>query len=139
MIVNVLRQEVSCLNNKCTIVTLKDRPDMKKELNKLHSLGWIKYMREDPVSIKYWGNLLSWFPEFQYILLNEDLNPIACGNAIPFNWDGHSDSLPSGWDGVFEEGIVGYQNNIRPNSLSALAIVIHPEFRGKGLSEWLGK
>src|SRR5699024_12775993 len=60
---------------------------------------------------------------------------IACGNAIPFYWDGDKASLPEGWDKVFEKGILDFQNNIQPNSLSALSIVIHPEFRGKGLSE----
>ncbi|MBU5467026.1 GNAT family N-acetyltransferase [Virgibacillus sp. MSJ-26] len=43
--------------------------------------------------------------------------------------------MPEGWDKVFEKGILDFQNNIQPNSLSALSIVIHPEFRGKGLSE----
>src|SRR5699024_10908262 len=60
---------------------------------------------------------------------------IAYGNAIPLYWDGDKASLPEGWDKVVEKGILDFQNNIQPNSLSALSIVIHPEFRGKGLSE----
>src|SRR5699024_11768504 len=49
--------------------------------------------------------------------------------------DGDKASVPEGWNKVFENGILDFQNNIQPNSLSALSIVIHPEFRGKGLSE----
>ncbi|NIK11680.1 GNAT family N-acetyltransferase [Alkalibacillus almallahensis] len=59
---------------------------------------------------------------------------MACGNSIPFNWDSNEDNLPTGWDEVFEKGVLDYENNLQPNSLSALAIVIHPECRGKGLS-----
>lgn len=123
------------MDKKYTMVTLEERPDLEDELNKLHSLGWVKYMREDPIAVKYWNKLLSCFPQFQYILLSEEFKPMACGNAIPFHWDGDEDRLPAGWDKVFEKGIVDFQNKIQPNSLSALAIVIHPEFRGKGLSE----
>src|SRR5699024_10149586 len=56
-------------------------------------------------------------------------------NAIAFCWDGNENSLAAGWDKVFEKGIVDFRNKVQPNSLSALAIVIHPEFRGKGLSK----
>lgn len=64
---------------------------------------------------------------------------MACGNSIPFDWDGNEDNLPTGWDGVFVKGVLDYKNNIQSNSLSALAIVIHPEFRGKGLSDRMVK
>src|SRR5699024_9461474 len=47
-------------------------------------------------------------------------------------------SLPEGWDKAVEEGILDFQKNIQPNSLSALSIVIHPECRGQVLSERLG-
>ncbi len=122
------------MDKKYTVVTLKERPDLENSLNHLHQIGWVNYMREDPVAIKYWHTLLTWFPEFQYILLDEELKAVACGNSIPFVWDGNEDNLPSGWDGVFEKGILDDENNLQPNSLSALAIVIHPDFRGQGLS-----
>lgn len=127
------------MNKKFTFVTLEERPDLEDEINKLHNIGWINFMREDPIAVKYWNELLSYFPKFQFILLNEVHKPIACGNAIPFYWDGNDDRLPTGWDGVFEKGILDYKNNVQPNSLSALAIVIHPEFRGKGLSKRMVK
>jgi len=123
------------MNNNYYIVTLKERTELKEEFNKLHTLGWPIFMREDPVAIKYWSKLLAWFPEFQFLLLDNKETAIACGNSIPFYWNGTENGLPSGWDGVFEQGIMEFQNNIKPNSVSALAIVIHPDFQGKGLSE----
>src|SRR5699024_10562682 len=77
----------------------------------------------------------SCFPEFQYVLLNEEQQAIACGNAISFNWCGNEANLPEGWDNVLEKGMVDLQNNIQPNTLSALAIIVHPDYRGMGLSK----
>jgi GNAT superfamily N-acetyltransferase len=123
------------MNSEYRVVTLKERPDLEEDLDKLHSLGWPKFMREDPIANKYWGKLLSWYSEFQFFLLDKNGKAIACGNSIPFSWDGSINGLPSGWDGVFEKGIMDHENHIVPNSVSALAIVIHPDFQGKGLSE----
>lgn len=53
---------------KYTVVTLEERPDLEGELNNLHNIGWIEYMREDPIAVKYWNKLLTWFPEYQFIL-----------------------------------------------------------------------
>ena len=58
------------MSKEYVAVTLKERPDLKDDFSKLHSLGWVKIMREDPISIKYWDKLLSWFSEFQFILLD---------------------------------------------------------------------
>ena len=121
------------------VVTLKERPDLKEDIDNLHSLGWVKFMGKDPVAIKYWAKLLSLFPEFQFILLDNKGLPIACGNSIPFYWNGAGKSLPSGWGGVLEQGMSDYEKGIHPNTVSALAIVIHPEFQGKGLSKVMVK
>src|SRR5699024_12009363 len=48
-----------------TSITLKERPDLKAEINVLYNIGWINFMREDLVAVKYWNKLLSYFPEFQ--------------------------------------------------------------------------
>lgn len=61
-------------------VTLKERPDLKESLNDLHRIGWAKFMREDTIGVKYWDDLLSLYSEFQFLLLNELEEPIACGN-----------------------------------------------------------
>lgn len=122
-----------------SIVTLDDRPDLKKEIDRIHQLGWVKYMRMDPVGIKYWDILLDLFRRYQFLLLNSNGIPVACGHAIPFYWDGHVSSLPSGWDGVIEKGIRDVNQKTEANAVSALAIVIHPDYRGQGLSKIMVK
>ncbi|QAS51158.1 GNAT family N-acetyltransferase [Halobacillus litoralis] len=116
-------------------VTLKDRPELKGSLNGLHSLGWPDFMREDPKGDRYWDELLSLCPGFQFLLLNGSEEPIACGNSVPFHWNGHPSELPPGWSSALEKGVLERLDNISFNTLSAIAIVIHPEHRGTGLSE----
>ncbi|MGG0464556.1 GNAT family N-acetyltransferase [Priestia aryabhattai] len=127
------------MNSNYRVVTLKEYPKLTEEIDKLHRLGWVKFMGKDPIANKYWNKLQLWFAEFQFLLLDNKGTPIACGHSIPFHWNGTENNLPPGWDGVFEQGILEYENNIKPNSVSALAIVIHPEFQGKGLSELMIK
>jgi hypothetical protein len=73
------------MNSEYRIVTLKERPDLEEDLDKLHSLGWPKFMRKDPIANKYWGKFLSWYSEFQFFLLDKNGKTIACGNSIPFS------------------------------------------------------
>lgn len=122
------------MDKKYSAVTLKEGPDLEADMNHLHHIGWPKYMKEDPIAGRYWGKLFTCFPEYQFILLDEESEPVACGNSIPFVWDGKEENLPAGWDGVLEKGVEDHKNNLQPNSLSALAIVIHPEHRGAGVS-----
>lgn len=122
-----------------TVFTLHERPDLIDAIDHLHQIGWVPFMREDPVAALYWRQLLDSFPQFQYVVVDETSTPVACGNAIPFHWDGSEESLPSGWDGVFEQGISDHEQQIKPDTLSALAIVIHPGYRGKGLSKLMVK
>lgn len=116
------------------VVTLEEDPTLAKEMNTLHSIGWPAFMREDPVAARYWEELLADFSALQFMLF-ENRNPVACGNAISFHWDGTEQGLPLGWDDVFEQGMLARKNGIAPNAVSALSIVIHPDFQGKGLSE----
>jgi GNAT superfamily N-acetyltransferase len=60
---------------------------------------------------------------------------VAQGHTIPCRWDGTPDGLPAGIDGVLEQGIELARLEQRPNTLSALAIEILPDWQGRGLSE----
>lgn len=115
-------------------VTLNERPDLKQTLDRLHLLGWPKFIRKDLVLGDRWSTLLERFSDFQYFLINQD-DVIACGHAIPFSWDGQADTLPQGWEGVFNKGLLDFEAKLKANAASAIAIVIDPAYRGIGLSE----
>lgn len=118
---------------------LSENPKFQKELNRLHQEGWPEFMRKDEKADLYWSLLMTTFAEYQMILSDPDDNVLAVGNSIPIDWDGTVNGLPSGWDGAIEKGALGYEKGIKPNTLSALAIVVEPKIQGKGLSHMVIK
>jgi hypothetical protein len=43
-------QGVSKMEGFYSIVTLRERPDLKADFSELHRAGWKKFMREDPIA-----------------------------------------------------------------------------------------
>jgi hypothetical protein len=117
------------------VFTLAERPDLLGQMNELHSTGWPLFMLFDNVAAKYFGELPKLFPKLQFVLVNKDGNAIACGNAVPFCWDGSLDNLPSGWDDVLSRSVEERIAGIEPDTVSAISIVINPSFRGGNISE----
>lgn len=122
-------------NHEYKSFTLVERPDLANYVGKLHSLGWSKFMLQDPIGNEYFDYLPKLFPELQFLLLDKEENVIACGNAVSFHWDGTITDLPSGWDGVLKRAVEEKTSGITPNTVSAIAIVVNPIYRGKNISE----
>jgi hypothetical protein len=114
--------------------TLAERPGLATEVNRLHAVGWPAFMREDPVANRLWGFLETAFAAYQFVLTDATGAIIACGNSVPFVWDGTVAGLPAGWDDVLERGVADYEAGRTPTALSALAAVIDPLRRGGGVS-----
>jgi len=75
-------------------------------------------------------------PDFQFVLTHaEEALPVAIGNSIPLFWEEKIENLPDeGWDWAIRKGIEDYENDLTPNLLCALQIVVFSENRGKRLS-----
>jgi GNAT superfamily N-acetyltransferase len=126
------KREVSKM--EFTIHPLNEAPEFRSEFDRLHQAGWPEFMLNDEKADLYWDLLMTVFAGFQIVLCGADKTVLAVGNSIPVSWDGTVEGLPSGWEGALERGALGYKNGIQPNTLSALAIVIDPDFQGKGIS-----
>ncbi|MHC0039339.1 GNAT family N-acetyltransferase [Pseudoneobacillus sp. C159] len=118
-----------------SLFTLSERPELLSQVEQLHAKGWAKFMLFDEVAAKYFGELPTLFPQFQFVLQDETGEAIACGNSVPFHWDGNVDHLPAGWDGVLQRSVEEHHKGIEPNTVSAIAIVVNPSFRGGRISE----
>jgi hypothetical protein len=116
------------------ITTLAERPELESLLPALHEASWPPFIQADPVSRRYWGELFAVFPEYQYLLCDDD-QLIAAGHTIPLVWDGTVAGLPTGWDGALECGFRDYEQGQLPNALCGLSIVISPQIQGRGLSQ----
>ncbi|MDF1696275.1 MAG: hypothetical protein P1U56_10600 [Saprospiraceae bacterium] len=86
-----------------------------------------------------WKKILKYFPTFQLYYV-ESNSVVGFINAIPFFWDKNLKDLPDeGWDWLVETGIRGYEQNITPNSLGGLQIIVAKNYLGKGYSKLLIK
>jgi GNAT superfamily N-acetyltransferase len=115
------------------VLTSAERPDLpdRPELENV----WPEYNRHGEVTNRFWGRLYDDFPEFQFVLYDEESDrALAEGHSIPCRWDRTSAGLPRGIDGLLENAFAVREAGGAPNALSALAIEIAPSARGAGLS-----
>ncbi len=119
------------------LATLAECPELEAQIPLLHAQSWPAFIQADAIAMHYWGKLFSVFPEYQYLLCDENNKLIAAGHAIPLAWDGTIEHLPLGWDAALEQGFREAEQGILPTVLCGLSIVITPSHQGQGLSEML--
>jgi hypothetical protein len=106
-----------------------DRPELLQRRDELGET-WDEFMHHDAVASVCWDRQYAEFPDLQLFLMDDDDTLIAECNAvvIPFG----ADELPDeGWDAALEQAFEG-----RPaKAVSAIAITIGVDHRGKGLSK----
>ena len=110
------------------LVSYVERPDLLERRDELGA-AWDEFMYHDAVANVYWNRQYEEFPDLQLFLLDEDDRLLAESNAvaIPF---GPGELPGDGWDAALEQAFAG-----RPAAaVSAIAITIGVEQRGKGLS-----
>jgi hypothetical protein len=114
--------------------TLAERPDLRAASEAVISGAWPEFMTHDAIWAEHAHFLWEAFPEFQFVIVDDDSDVVAVGHAIPFVWDGDATHLPDGIDGVLPAAAAAFAARTPPTSVSALEIVITPGRRGTGLS-----
>ena len=106
-----------------------ERPELVKRRGELGE-AWEEFMYHDAVANLHWDHQYEEFPDLQLYLVDEDDRYLAESNAVPIPFG--PDALPDdGWDAAMEQAFAG-----RPVvAVSAIAITIGVEQRGKGLSK----
>ena len=85
--------------------------------------AWPELVLHDAVSNAYWLRLYSEHREFQFALV-EDGALLAEGNSIPVT------GMPAGWREALSNGF----DKCAPDRLCALAVLVDPDYQGRGLS-----
>jgi GNAT superfamily N-acetyltransferase len=118
------------------IVTSAERRDLLDQYEgEIVAAAWPEFMLNDHVANRLFGKLYDVFPEYQFMLVDDQDYVLAVGNSIPLHWEQHFDQLPDlGWDWALEQGFVDHEAGRAPNIQSALSIAIRPNLQGKGLS-----
>jgi GNAT superfamily N-acetyltransferase len=106
-----------------------ERPEL---LDRRAELGdtWHEFMYHDAVANRLWNRQYEDYPDLQLWLVDDDDRLLAESNAvaIPF---GPGELPDAGWDAALERAFEGET----PKAVSAIAITIGVDHRGKGLSK----
>ena len=110
------------------LVSYAERPELLGRRDELGA-AWDEFMYHDAVASVRWNGQYEAFPDLQLFLLDEDDKLLAESNAVPVPFG--PDELPDdGWDAALEQAFAGAP----AKAVSAIAITIGVEQRGKGLS-----
>lgn len=121
------------------IVTFTQRPDLKEAMWSDELLAaWPEFMLHDPIANLYFSRLERFH---DYILLAfDEAQPdvvLARAASVPlcFGESFRRSVLPDGgWDTVVRWADQDAYSKRKPNAVSALEIVVHPNAKGQGLS-----
>jgi GNAT superfamily N-acetyltransferase len=96
---------------------------------------WPEYNRHGDVMNRYWGRLEDEFPEFQFMLYDDESGEVvALGNTAACVWNGSDDGLAEGIDDALAAAFDARAQGRQPTALCALAAQIRPQFQGQGLA-----
>jgi GNAT superfamily N-acetyltransferase len=121
---------------RVTVHTLAERPELARENRRLHWSGaWPRFL-EDAEFNPLFDEVVRGrdFADFQLGLWDARGRVIAVGDTVPFRWDGTAADLPHRIADVVARGIADRRRGRVPNAMSALAAVIDPRLRGRGIS-----
>ena len=120
---------------RATIVTARERPDLAERARELTADVWPEYNAHGVVPLRYWPGLYEVFPEFQYVLYDEEAGEVVAeGHSLPLTWDGSADGLPAGIDGAMPAAFDLREAGGEADTLCAMAIEIPPRHQRQGLS-----
>jgi GNAT superfamily N-acetyltransferase len=85
---------------------------------------WPQFLLHDHVANRYWDRIYTDFPEFQFALVDGD-ELLAEGNCIPVA------GQPAQWRDAF---LAAFERGGEPDRVCALAIMVAPEHRSRGVA-----
>jgi hypothetical protein len=117
------------------VVLYSERPELRDRSADVFLDVWPEYNVHGDVMNEYWDSLYDDFPEFQFVLYDDEVDEVVAeGHTIPCRWDGSAYGLPAGIDGLMVESFSLKRDGGPPNTLSALAVEIPPRHQARRLS-----
>ncbi len=94
--------------------------------------SWPLFLRQrDSLGLgRYWPSLFDTYADWQLAVCDPLDHVVAVGQTVPFRWDGTAADLPESLAAILARA-AGAEP---PNTLSALAALVDPKHRGRGLS-----
>ena len=111
--------------------TLKVRPDATCLVEELGS-AWPEFLHHG--EILNWQAIYERFPGYQILLHDESGTLLGVGHCAPIRWDGSPEDLPENIHTIIARACDLQEIGDPPNTVSALAIIVKPEFQRQGHS-----
>jgi GNAT superfamily N-acetyltransferase len=114
---------------------LAERPDMLGPVQDMPDT-WPEFTTQDPVGNAHYGRIPVEFPEYVLFAQDERGEVVAHAYSVPFalHADGRGELPARGWDQVLVWAFADQRRGVRPDTVSAISIVIAPHAQGHGLS-----
>ncbi len=117
------------------IITAAQNSAILLQAKVINDKVWPTFMSNDPIANQVWHFMCTTYARYQFILKDDEGAVIGAGHATAFYWDANPASLPSGgWDYVMIQAERDHLAGRPPNTLSAIAAMVDPEHRSKGVS-----
>lgn len=127
-----VRQENHKYRMNYQVNTLKQRPDLTKQVEQLNDDAWPEFLHYGDAD--HWYTLYSTFTDFQILLCNPPNKVVALGFTVPLIWDGTLENLPSTIEDIFLRALDVVETQQTPTTLVAVAAIVSKSNRGQGLS-----
>ncbi|MGC9542703.1 N-acetyltransferase [Streptomyces sp. UG1] len=117
------------------VSSLAERPEMLERVLAMADT-WPEFVVQDPVGNAHYGRIPREFPEYALFAEDERGEVVAQAFSVPFALDAAGrGKLPArGWDEVLVWAFADLRAGVRPDTVSAISVVIAPHALGGGLS-----
>ncbi len=116
-----------------TVRKLSEFPEAESEIGILSQESWPEFLLHGSVS--GWHSLFDRFADYQILFFDREKNLAAVGHTVPIHWNGSYQDLPNDISAVIQRAEQNLEKNISSNTLTALAAMVKPQYRQKGMSQ----
>jgi GNAT superfamily N-acetyltransferase len=118
------------------VATARERPDLLLFANTIVADVWPAFMLNTPVASRYWQEMYTAFPDFQFVLFDRvSEEVVAVSTSAPLFWCVVAFGWPvGGWYWALPRAIADHAAGRTPTAHCGLMISIAPKYQGKGLS-----
>ncbi|MGA4841449.1 N-acetyltransferase [Streptomyces sp. G45] len=117
------------------ITTLAERPELQGPMWAMADT-WAAFMEHDPVAWSLMGRIAADLPDYVLVATDERGRVVARAFSVPFalGADGRGELPDGGWDQVMLWAFSDLRRGAKPDTVSAIEVVVVPDLQGTGLS-----
>jgi GNAT superfamily N-acetyltransferase len=117
------------------VFSLAERPEMLGPVLDMPD-SWPEFTTQDPVGNAHYGRIPVELPEYVLFAENDQGEILAHAYSVPFalHAEGRGELPARGWDQVLLWAFADLRRGVRPDTVSAISIVVAPHAQGLGLS-----